>query len=93
MANGNPGSKPAYPLTFEPLKVTEPWTSINEKLTGQAVNFKFGVTDENFVQPSAQWDVLGSTADQQEHLIYNVASRLKDAEAVVRERRMGCSRK
>jgi catalase len=69
--------------------VTEPWTPINEKWTGQAVNFKFGVTYEDFVEASALWDVLGRTADQQEHLIYNVASRLKDSEAIVRERTYG----
>jgi catalase len=53
------------------------------------VNFKFGVTGEDFVQASALWDVLGRTADQQEHLIYNVASHLKDDEAVVMERTYG----
>jgi len=86
---GNSGSLPNYPSTLQPLKFARKIEPTHENWAGQAVNFKFEVGDEDYVQASALWDVLGRTEGQQEALVGNVVSHLKDAEKVVRERTYG----
>ena len=87
--NGNLGSKPAYPSTFQPVKSPEPWKPINETWNGQATTVRFDVTDEDYVQATWLWDLLGKTPGQQDNFVYNVASHLKNANEVVRKRAYG----
>jgi len=87
--NGNYGSKPNYPSSFEPVSAPAAWTPTNENWTGTAVNFKFEVSDEDYVQAAGLWKVLGRTAGQQENLIYNVSSHLQGANQVVRRTTYG----
>ena len=47
---------------------------------------QFEVTEEDYVQPRALWQVLGRQEGQQERLINNVSSHLKNARPDVRER-------
>jgi catalase len=44
------------------------------------------VTDEDFVQPAALWEVLGRTPGQQDHLVHNVAGHLCAANEPTRKR-------
>ena len=83
---GNSGSKPAYPSSFEPVKLPEKWTPIHETWSGQVVTERLEVTDEDYVQSTWLWEVLGRTPGQQDNLIYNVSSHLKGAHEVVRKR-------
>jgi catalase len=83
---GNSGSLPNYPSTFAPLPKPKRMEPTHENWAGQAVNFKFEVTDEDYVQANGLWQVLGRTEGQQEHLVYNVSSHLKGADVVVRQR-------
>jgi len=87
--NGNLGSHPNYPSSFEPLTKPEVYAPTNEQWGGKATNFQFGVTEEDFVQATALWSVLGRTEGQQGNFVGNVASHLKDAEKGVRERTYG----
>ena len=87
--NGNSGSKPNYPSTFEPIARPTQYSPTNEQWGGQAVNFQFQETDEDYVQANGLWQVLGRTPGQQENLIYNVSSHLKDAEENIRRRSYG----
>jgi len=83
--NGNSGSKPNYPSSFEPLARPTEYAPTQEQWSGHATNFKFGVTDEDYVQATGLWKLLGKTEGQQENLVHNVASHLKDANKTVRE--------
>jgi catalase len=84
---GNSGALPNYPSSLQPVKFARRTEPVHESwAAGQAVNFKFEVTDEDYVQAKALWDVLERTEGQQEHLVYNVSSHLRDAEEVVRGR-------
>ena len=86
---GNSGSLPNYPSTFQPLPKPKRFEPTHENWAGQAVNFKFGVMDEDYVQANGLWQVLGRTKGQQDHLVYNVCVHLKDADVVVRQRTYG----
>lgn len=86
---GNSGALPNYPSTIQPVKFAGKTEPLHEHWAGQAVNFKFQVTDEDYVQAKGLWDVLGRTEGQQEHLVYNVSVHLRDAEEVVRRRTYG----
>ena len=48
------------------------------------MDLKFKVTPEDFVQPKSLWKALGRTSGQQENLICNIASHLRDADPGVR---------
>lgn len=82
--SGNSGALPNYPSTFRPLGQPRHFSPTQESWAGAAVNFKFGVTDEDFVQPRALWEVLGRQSGQQDNFVYNVSSHLKDADEKVR---------
>lgn len=82
---GNSGALPNYPSTFRPLDKPRTFAPIQETWAGTAVNFQFGVTEEDFVQPRALWGVLGRQPGQQENFVYNVSSHLKDADEKVRK--------
>lgn len=86
---GNSGSLPNYPSTFQPLPKLKRFEPKHENWAGQAVNFKFEVTGEDYVQANGLWQVLGRTEGQQDHLVYNVSVHLKDADVVVRQRTYG----
>jgi catalase len=82
---GNSGALPNYPSSFRPLEKPRTFAPTQEPWGSGATNFKFGITDEDFVQPRALWEVLGRTAGQQDNFVYNVSSHLKDAEERVRK--------
>jgi catalase len=44
------------------------------------------VTDEDFVQPAALWEVLGRTPGQQDNLVRNVSGHLCAAKEPTRKR-------
>jgi catalase len=44
------------------------------------------VTDEDFVQPAALWEVLGRTPGQQDNLVRNVSGHLSAAKEPTRKR-------
>lgn len=83
--HGNSGALPNYPSTFRPLEQPRKFAPTQEAWAGTATNFKFGVTDEDFVQPRALWEVLGRTPGQQDNFIYNVSSHLQGADERVRK--------
>jgi len=83
---GNSGSKPNYPSTFAPLSKPKVYAPTQEQWTGHATNFQFEVTEEDFVQATGLWEVLGRTPGQQDNFIYNVASHLNSAEKTIRQR-------
>jgi len=87
--NGNSGSKPNYPSTFEPMPKPRIFAPTQEQWSGHATNFQFEVTDEDFVQATGLWEVLGRQSGQQDNFVYNVSSHLKDAEQTVRQRTYG----
>ena len=80
---------PNYPSTAEPLPKPKQYAATHEHWAGQAVNFKFGVMDEDYVQAKGLWDVLGRTEGEQEALVENVSMHLKDADVSVRRRTYG----
>lgn len=49
----------------------------HEKWVGEVCSFESQITDDDFVQPAALWDVIGRYPGQQDRLIGNVASSLK----------------
>jgi catalase len=87
---GNSGVLPNYPSSFCPLDKPRAFAPTQEFWTGRATNFQFGVTDEDFVQLRALWEVLGRTARQQDNFVYNVSSHLRDADEGVRKLRTRC---
>jgi hypothetical protein len=48
----------------------------HEKWTGEVCTFQSHVTDEDFVQPAALWDVIGREAGHQQRFFGNVAIHL-----------------
>lgn len=85
--NGNYGAEPNYPSTLKPNIYRD--VDVNqqhETWVGQAVYNLQEVTDEDYVQATMFWNVLGKQKDQQEHLIYNVSTHLQAAIPEVRER-------
>jgi catalase len=86
---GNAGSRPNYPSSFEPIPKPRVFAPTQEQWSGQATNFQFEVKDEDFVQATALWNVLGRQPGQQGNFVHNVASHLNTAERSVRERTYG----
>ncbi|KAB8282324.1 catalase-like domain-containing protein [Yarrowia lipolytica] len=91
--NGNSGSLPNYPSSFEPLQYRQ---DINlhekhEKWVGEAVAYQWvvGTDGVDFQQPAELWKVLGKTPDQQEHLVYNIAVSLSGARPEVQDKTFG----
>ncbi|KAK2735181.1 peroxisomal catalase A [Onygenales sp. PD_40] len=88
--NGNYGANPNYPSTFRPLDFKPVKASQeHEKWTGAAVSRQIPVTDEDFVQPAALWQVLGRQPGQQENLVNNVSGHLSGAQERVRKATYG----
>lgn len=85
--NGNYGHAPNYPSTIHPNTYLEVDSKQQHEVwTGQAIYNLQAVTDEDFVQATMLWEVLGKQKGQQENLVYNVSSHLNAAAEVVRER-------
>ncbi|OAA33093.1 peroxisomal catalase [Moelleriella libera RCEF 2490] len=88
VVNGNYGANPNYPssyraLTYQPVKPTV----THESWSGAAVHDVFGdVTDDDFAQATALWEVLGRTPGQQDNFVSNVAGHLCAAHADTRQR-------
>ena len=81
----NYGAQPNYlssfrPITFRPVRNHD----AHENWVGQATAFTTQVTDDDFVQAKALWDVLGRTPGQQDNFVYNVSVHLRAAKEVVR---------
>jgi catalase len=87
--NGNSGSQPNYPSSFAPLPKPRVFAPTQEQWSGRATTFKYEVTDEDFVQATALWNVLGKQEGQQGNFVGNVASHLNAAEKGVRQRTYG----
>jgi catalase len=90
--NGNYGAAPNYPSTtslptrLRPRNETSRESGEHEIWTGSASRVQFEVTEDDYVQAKALWEVLGRQEGWQEHLITNVSSHLKDANPEVRDR-------
>jgi catalase len=89
--NGNYGAMPNYPSSSLPTRLrprgkTPGESGGHEIWTGSASRVQFEVMEEDYVQARALWEVLGRQEGQQEHLINNVSSHLKNAKPDVRER-------
>ena len=85
--NGNGGSAPNYPSPLKPNSYrTIDVNQQHEKWVGQATWNLQEVTDEDYVQATWFWEILGKQEDQQQHLVYNIASHLHAASDEVRAR-------
>jgi catalase len=87
--NGNYGSDPNYPSPLRPIKykpVDE--HQQHEQWVGQAINSQNlnEITDEDFVQATGLWEVLGKQEGQQNNFITNVSTHLCGADPRVRRR-------
>ncbi|KAK9451748.1 catalase-like domain-containing protein [Limtongia smithiae] len=84
--DGNYGATPNYQSSVMPMHYRKvPTNELHEEWVGRALDFSFEVTELDFEQPRALWQVLGRTKGQQENLIYNVASHLKNADSRVQK--------
>ncbi|CUM67082.1 uncharacterized protein PRCAT00004771001 [Priceomyces carsonii] len=86
--NGNYGSAPNYPSSFEPLSysTTANLSDANhEKWVGQATNFQWSATEEDYVQPLELWKVFKKTG-QADAFIHNVSLNLKGANPEIQQR-------
>lgn len=84
----NYGAEPNYISSFRPLtyKATPP-SITHEHWSGKVVHELFQeVNDDDFVQATGLWNVLGRTPRQQENFIGNVSGHLAAAQKDVRER-------
>ena len=85
--DGNYGANPNYlastrELSFKPTQIGEQHT----KYAGAALRDIGAVTDDDFEQPLALWNVLGKEEGQQDHYVHNVAGHLSGADEKVRKR-------
>ncbi|KAK9454120.1 catalase-like domain-containing protein [Dipodascopsis uninucleata] len=83
--DGNYGGTPNYQSTLKPMKYKKVPAS-SEEWTGQAFAVTEDVTDKDFEQARALWEVLGRQKGQQENLVYNVASHAVNANKTIRDR-------
>jgi catalase len=85
---GNYGAEPNYASSFWPnvYRRDVDVDQGHETWVGKAVYDLQEVTDEDFVQATWFWEVLGKQEGMQEHLVGNVAGHLNGAVEVVRER-------
>lgn len=85
--HSNYGSDPNYPSPLRPLtyKPVDKHPA-HERWVGSAVNALQPVVDDDFVQATGLWEVLGRTKGQQDNFVYNVSSHLFAAKKEVRER-------
>jgi len=88
--NGNYGAEPNYQSSFRAMtfKDVKPHEK-HEKWVGEAVNFMWEVTDDDYVQANGLWQVLGKTPGQQDNFVHNVSGHLKNAKPEVRKRTYG----
>jgi len=85
--NGNYGADANYPSSFQPITYKHvPMDEKHEKWIGEAVNYEHPVTDDDFVQPKALWEVLGKQPGQQDNFVYNVSGHLCNAKQSVQEK-------
>ena len=86
--DGNLGPEPNYPSTYRQFgfkPVGDP-SNAHEQWAGAATARQIPLTDEDFVQPAALWDVLGRTEGQQDNFVNNVAGHLSGAREPTRKR-------
>ncbi|KAJ5746598.1 hypothetical protein N7520_011780 [Penicillium odoratum] len=85
--DGNYGADPSYvnsslqPTKFYPVEKGQSAAlslhTEHEKWVGEVVSFASQVTDEDFVQPTALWEVIGRDPGHQDRLIGNLVIHLK----------------
>lgn len=86
---GNYGADPNYPSPLRPIKyMSVDVNQQHEQWVGQALNPQnFNeVTDEDFVQATGLWHVLGRQEGQQANFVTNVSSHLFAADSRVRQK-------
>jgi len=85
--NGNYGANPNYPSSFRPVAYKPVKASQeHEKWAGAAVAEQLPISDEDYVQPGALWEVLGRYPGQQDNFVGNVAGHLSAARKEVRQK-------
>jgi catalase len=88
--NGNYGSAPNFASSTTPQQPIQysPADSniVHENWIGMSTRNLWEVTDEDFVQPRALWNVLGTQEGQQDNFVYNVSTHLCGAVEDVRRR-------
>lgn len=87
--NGNSGSDPNYPSLLQPIRYKPvDQHRVHEEWIGHAINPQnFNeITDDDFVQATGLWNVLGKQDGQQENFVTNVSSHLFGADGRVRQR-------
>ena len=75
----NYGADPNYVgSSLRPIKHLE-MNPQHDKWVGDVTSFTSDVTDEDFVQATSLWNVLGRTPGQQDNFVRNLSSHLKGA--------------
>lgn len=88
--NGNYGSEPNYPSSYQPLTYTQAsnWSESHEKWVGHVTNFHWPASEEagDFKQAGELWKVLGKQPGQQDNFVYNVSVHLQGAKPDTQDR-------
>lgn len=76
--DGNYGADPDYvQSSIRPLRVsTRHAVPTHEQWNGQVVGYSTEVTDKDFEQPSALWDIICSEKDGQKQFLHNIVPTL-----------------
>lgn len=53
----------------------------HEKWVGEVITYTSHITDDDFVQPAALWEVIGRDSGHQDRTIGNIAASLKGVES------------
>lgn len=90
--DGNYGSDPNYvnsslqPTKFYPeVKGVSPQSlalhTEHEKWVGEVTSYTSHITDDDFVQPAALWDVIGREPGHQERVVENLAGSIREVKS------------
>lgn len=95
-ATDNYGGDPNYvgsalkPVRFHATSKTPYRDAAHESWVASAViNYSSQVTDEDFEQPRAFWDLLSKQPGQQDHFVNNLANHLRKASPKVQKPAVG----
>lgn len=86
---GNYGPDPSYVRSSLRSMTYAIANTSHDLWTGKAAAYTSEVTDEDFVQATALWEVLGRLEGQQENFVSNVAGHLKSAIPEVQAKTIG----
>ncbi|KAK7204707.1 catalase isozyme P [Myxozyma melibiosi] len=85
--DGNYGAVANYQSTFAPLRYSKGVSAAkHEYWASTALEISPEVTDLDYEQPRAMWEVLGRTKGQQENLVYNVVAHASAAKPEIQKR-------